>query len=140
MMKIFHPVVLGLMRPVLGRTQYKVMRQFVGPLFELILAKWDQGEDVFTHGAPLLLLFHHAPLADATDGAIATTYAMLAAQSLGLGSCMLGTTTALDRSPSLKAKYGIPPDHKIGLALVVGHPVPSYCQGIRRKMVSITLA
>lgn len=138
--RFFRPLTLTLMRPLLGKVQHALMRDFVRPLFELIVARWDQGHDVFAYDAPLLLLFHDAPSGDATDAAIAATYAMLAAESLGLGSCMLGTTVALNHDPGFKAKYGIPRENKIAMGLAIGHPKVEFLRGIRRRLATVWFA
>ena len=88
----------------------------------------------------LAMLFHHDPQTDPADAHIAATYAMLAAQSLGLGSCMLGTCSALGYARPFKAKYGIPPGNKIGLGLVLGYPAATFLRGVRRKMTSVAFA
>lgn len=136
----FSPVMLGLMRPFLGKEAYQAMRDFVKPLLEALVQKRKEGEDLFTYNAPAALLFHHGPMADPADCHIATTYAMLAAESLGLGSCMLGTTAGLNSAKSFKNKYGIPSKDKIGLALVLGYPAESFRRGVRRRLASVKFA
>jgi nitroreductase len=76
----------------------------------------------------------------AADCHIAATYAMLAAESLGLGSCMLGTTEALGRVKSFKSKYGIPPKNKIGLGLALGYSAETFQRGVRRRLASVAFA
>lgn len=139
-LRFTRPWLLALMRPVLGRAQYEMMRDFVRPLFEAMLHEAQQGRDVFTYDAPLALLFHYSPKGDATDAHIAATYAMLAAEALGLGSCMLGTPVALERARAFKEKYGIPAENKTGLALVIGYPKHHFRHGIRRQLASIHFA
>ena len=73
---------------------------------EMLVRERKKGVDSFTYDAPAALLFHHGPMADPADCHIAATYAMLAAESLGLGSCMLGTTAGLNHAKPFKAKYG----------------------------------
>ena len=41
------------------------------------------GKDLLFYDAPAIIIFHRSPYADAVDAAIACTYAMLAAESLG---------------------------------------------------------
>jgi len=133
-------VTLTLMRPFLGKENYKAMRDFIRPLLDTLVKKRAKGIDWFTYNAPAALLFHHGSVADPADCHIAATYAMLAAESLGLGSCMLGTTAGLNHAKSFKAKYGIPPKNKIGLALVLGYPVTTFHKGLRRRLGSIKYA
>jgi ferredoxin len=133
----FRPVVLGLMRPMLGRENYLAMRDFVRPLLELLMQERSKGVDCFTYDAPLAMLFHHGPMADAADASIAATYAMLAAESLGLGSCLLGTTAGLNHAKAFKAKHRIPPKNKIGLGLVIGHSAETFRHAVRRRLANV---
>jgi ferredoxin len=138
--RMLGPWVLPLMRPLLKRTDYVMMRDFVRPLLRLLVEEWDKGVDAFCYDAPAALLFHHAPDDGPADCHIATTYAMLAAQSLGLGSCMLGTSAALEQDKAFKAKYGIPARNKMGLALTLGYPAVSYRRSLRRQLASVAFA
>jgi ferredoxin len=133
----FHPVMLALMRPMLGKENYRAMRDFVRPLLDTLVRKRREGTDWFTYDAPAALLFHHGPMADPADCHIAATYAMLAAESLGLGSCMLGTTAGLNYAKPFQRKYGIPPKNKIGLAVVLGHSAEQFRHGVRRRLASV---
>jgi nitroreductase len=83
------------------------------------------------------MLFHYTPTSDQVDTAIAATYAMIAAESFGLGRCMLGTPVALNQDPRLKQKYGIPKENKIGLGLLFGYPATDFRHGIRRQLCSV---
>ena len=139
-LRLFRPPGVWLLRPMLGKTGYRVIREFVGPLLRRIVHRWDAGEDTFCYSAPLAMLFHADALADPADSYIAATYAMLAGQSLGLASCMLGTTAAFNHDRALKAKYGIPPGNKIGLGLLLGYPAVRFCRGLRRRLASVQFA
>jgi len=136
----FSPAMLTVMRPFIGKENHLAMRDFVKPLLETLVKERSKGVDQFTYNAPAALLFHHGPMADAADCSIAATYAMLAAESLGLGSCMLGTTVGLNHAKPFKVKYGIPPKNKIGLALVLGHPAEKFRNGVRRRLASVKFA
>jgi nitroreductase len=133
----FNPLVLTLMRPFLGRAQHALMRDFVRPLLRLIARKRAEGIDRFTYNAPAAMLFHHTPYGDSADCHIAATYAMLSAESLGLGSCLLGTAVALTHDKQFKRKHGIPGKNKVVLALVLGHPAVEFRRGITRRLASV---
>lgn len=140
MAKQLSPLMLGVMRPFIGKDSHRLMRDFVQPLLALLYERHEQGQDAFVYEAPLVLLFHHAPGADPTDVAIAATYAMLATESLGLGSCMIGSAAALDRDKDFKARYEIPARNKVCLALAVGYPDVEFKCGVRRRLASVTFA
>ena len=136
----FSPPMLAVMRPFIGKENYLAMRDFVKPLLKMLVDERSKGVDYFTYDAPAALLFHHGPMADPADCHIAATYAMLAAESLGLGSCMLGTTAGLNHAKPFKTKYGIPPKNKIGLGLVLGYPAEKFHNGVRRRLASVKFA
>jgi nitroreductase len=137
MLKFMNPVVLALMRPFIGKAQYAVMRQFARPLMALIVERWKLGADLLCYQAPLAMLFHHTPQGDPADAHIAATYAMLGAESLGLGSCWIGTVISLGHDAAFKEKYGIPKDNKTPSMLVIGHKAVTYHRGVRRKLASV---
>ena len=138
--KFFNPVTLAVMRPFVGKSQVALLREFVRPLCRTIVEQREQGRDVFTYDPPALMLFHYSPEADAADAVIVATYAMLAAESLGLGSCMLGTTVALSQFTDLKAKLSIPPQNKVSVALSLGHPAVEFRRGVRHRLASVVYA
>ncbi len=140
MRKRMSPKLLSVMRffRLLNKTDYESMRDFVLPLMKEVVERRERGEDLFTYGAPAAFLFHFGPYADPADAHIAATYAMLAAESLGLGSCMLGTPIAFNYDPQMKGKYGIPSENKFGLALTLGRPAQERHATIRRRLASTT--
>jgi nitroreductase len=117
-----------------------MFRDFVKPLMQTLAAKQREGQDWFTYNAPAALLFHSSPMDDGNDRTIVTTYAMLAAESIGLGSCLLGTTAALNQSKDFKIKHGIPVENKLGLGLVLGYPAVKFQRGVRRRLASVQFA
>lgn len=139
-LRFLNPVVRAIMRPFTAREDAQAMKEFVVPLLKNLVAEWQAGHDYFAYDAPLALLFHRSRFADAADPHIAATYAMLAAQSLGLGSCLLGTTVVLDFDSAFKARHGIPKRNKIGLGLVIGHPARHFDRGIRRQFADVRFA
>ena len=71
--------------------------------------------DLLFYGAPCVLLFHQSPYADPVDGHIACTYAMIAAESLGLGTCMIGW---FDEA-RIKRLLSVPRGTRIGLVISI---------------------
>ena len=134
MCRIMRPPLFWLMRPFLNKMTAEAFRGFLAPVVDLYVTEWAQGRDVLFYDAPLGLYFHAASFADAADPMIAATYAMLAAESLGLGTCMLGFPGhALKRDRALGRKYGVPPQNHLGVFLVVGHPAVRHQRGVRRR-------
>jgi ferredoxin len=141
MLKMFKPWVLKLMRPFLGRAKYEQFSSFILPLAEELVAARCEGRDTLFWDAPAVIVFHHSPYADGTDEAIACTYAMLAAESLGLGTTIIGSAPPiLQRNKSLLARLAIPAGNKPATALIVGHPAAPFQRAIRRRFTSVSFA
>ena len=127
-----------LMRPFMSKAASEAMREFVGPVIDMYEQKANEGVDWFLYGAPLALYFYTSPYADPVDPYIPATYAMLAAQSLGLGSTMLGFPgMVIMRSKLLQKKYGIDAVNGSGLMLIVGHPAVRFSKVVTRRFRGI---
>jgi len=137
-LKMFRPWVLTLMRPFIRRETHEQFRHFIRPLAETYAGHWRKNRDVLFYDAPAVILFHHSPYADAVDAAIACTYAMLAAESRGLGNTIIGgAPPILQRNKPLCQSLGIPAANKPALALIVGHPDVHFRRSIRRRFTSV---
>lgn len=135
--KVMNPFVLGLFKPFIGNNKYKLMKDFISPLMKLLCEKRKDGVDFLFYNAPAVLLFYGTEVSmDNTDQIIAATYADIAAQSLGLGTCIIGSVPPVfdDR---LKAEYGISKNEKIGIAFILGYPEIKFKRGIRRKFNAV---
>jgi NAD-dependent dihydropyrimidine dehydrogenase PreA subunit/nitroreductase len=133
-LKLFKPWVLTAMRPFVRKATYDQFRHFIRPLAEMYVAGRRQGKDLLFYAAPAVMIFHHSPYADTTDAAIACTYAMLAAESLGLGTTMIGAAAPmLVRSKELCRRAGVPEGHRPAIALILGHPAVSFRRAVRRR-------
>lgn len=135
-LKIFRPWLLKLFRPLLGRTKYEMFRHFVRPLAEKYVTAHREGRDVLFHDAPSLLIFHHSAYADTADAVIAGTYAMLAAESLGLGTTIIGgAPPILQRNRTLCRRLGVPDGCTPCFCLILGHPAAPFRRSIRRRFL-----
>lgn len=135
---LFSPLVLALWRPFIGKEAYELMRSFMSPLPDVFKEARERGEDWLLYGAPLAMYFHCSPTADPADPLIPAVYAMLAAESLGLGSCMIGTIAPMLKHKSpINVKYGIPPANNQGVMLIIGHPAYKYQRAIKRTFADV---
>ncbi len=83
-----------------------------------------------------LLIFYHSPYADPADATIACTHAMLAAESLGLGSTIIGgAPPILQRNKALCRSLGVPAGNTPSISLIVGHPAVQFRRAVRRRFV-----
>ncbi len=137
-LKIFRPWLLSLMRPFTGKASYEQFRYFIRPLAEMYAGSYRKGRDVLFYDAPAVMIFHHSPYTEVVDVTIACTYAMLAAESLGLGSTMIGgAPPILRRNRALCRKLGIPSGNTPAMALILGYPDASFRRAIRRRFSSV---
>lgn len=137
---MFSPFMMTLMRPFLGKEVYDLMKTFAAPLPDFFAAKWKLNEDWLLYGAPLAMYFQTSPTADPIDFAVAGTYAMLAAESLGLGTCMIGSIAPfLKNKTKVNEKYGIMTGNFQGIMIIFGYPKFKYTRGIRRSLGGVRI-
>ncbi len=135
---------LLLMRPFWGKANDELFRGFVRPLLQIYQENMAKGINSVNYDAPLALYFYGSAYCDPADPLIAATYAMLAGESLGLGTCMLGAVHPLiqngRRAKAFRARHGIRHTSREGLFVIFGFPRVTYRQGIRRSFAAIDTA
>jgi nitroreductase len=135
------PIGLVFVRMFYGKENKEMFRDFIKPLIEIYTGYMKKGENMVTYDAPLALYFYGSPYTDPADPIIAATYAMAAAESLGLGTCMLGGIHPFIQSGrparKLREKYGIRFKSREGLFLIVGYPRVKYQHGIKRTFANV---
>jgi ferredoxin len=136
--KFFNPVVMKFAGLFFNKYEKESFDTFLIPAMSFMVDSRKTDTDLLFYHAPCVMLFHQSPYADPVDGQIACTYAMIAAQSLGLGTCMIGTVSfAINREKKIKNKWKIPADNKVALALILGYPALQYQKSIKRKFASV---
>lgn len=132
---------LVLMRPFWGKSNDAMFREFLKPVFTVFSSKMREGIDLVNYDAPLAMYFYGSPYSDPADPIIAATYAMIAAESLGLGTCMLGTVHPLiqhgKKARKFREDHGIKYTSREGLFVVFGYPAVHYKKGIKRTFASV---
>jgi len=136
--KVLNPATMALFRPFMKKSDYESVKEFVLPIADLMKDEMAKGQDPVLYGAPVALLFHRSPYAEPADPTIAATYAMLAAEAAGLGTCMIGFVyTFMERDKRMMAKYGIPKGNKPSLVVIMGYPAMKFKKGVRRRFASV---
>lgn len=75
------------------------------------------------YGAPVFILVFASPdVIDELDCALAAENMMLAAQSLGIGSCWIGLAAGLGNDMEFLKEVGVPEGHKLIAPLIFGYP------------------
>ncbi len=135
---VFSPPVLAIMRPFIGKDGYEMMKTFAAPLPDFFAETTAKGEDWLLYGAPLALYFHCSPTSDPADPLVAASYAMLTAESLGLGSCMIGSIAPfLKHRSKINDKYGIPAKNTQGIMVILGYPAVKYHRAVKRSLARV---
>ena len=131
---------LGLMRPLWGKANDEMFRGFVKPMFNFFIKESSRGVNMVTDDAPLAMYFYGSPYTDPADPIITATVAMYAAESLGLGTCMIGSVHPLiqngKKAKQFREKYKIKYTSREGLIVLFGYPAVKYKKGIRRTFAS----
>lgn len=135
---------LAIMRPFWGKANDELFRGFVKPCLDVYISRMKEGENVVTYDAPLAIYFYGSPYCDPADPVVAATYAMIAGESLGLGTCMLGAIHPLiqngKRAARFREKYGIRFKSREGIFVIFGYSSVKYSKGIKRTFASVNLS
>lgn len=133
---------LALMRPFWGKANDEMFRGFLRPLFDVYIGQMKQGVNVVNYDAPLAMYFYGSPYTDPADPIVAATYAMMAGESMGLGTVMLGAVHPFIQNggaaKKFREKHGIRFKSREGVFVAFGHPAVKYSKGIRRSFASVT--
>lgn len=131
---------LALMRPFWGKNNDELFRAFVRPVFKTYISNMEKGVNLVNYDAPVALYFYATPFADPADPIVAATFAMIAAESLGLGTCMLGAIHPLiqngRKARKFREKHGILYPSREGLFVILGFPAVKYQKGIKRSFAT----
>lgn len=96
---------------------------------------------------PQYNIFYNAPLLIFVSG-IKSPYAiydcsmaaqnmMLAAYTLGIGSCWIGNAVGLANDPKVKTELGVPEDHQVHAAIIFGYPKGSFPKAPEKRPAQI---
>ena len=134
---------LALMRPFWGKENDELFKGFINPLFIAYTEDMDKGNNFINYDAPLLMYFYGSPYSDPADPVIAATYAMIAGEALGLGTCMLGAIHPFiqngKKAKRFREMHNIKCKSKEGLFIAFGYPSVKYKKGINRTFASIEM-
>jgi len=104
------------------------------------LEEWHgSGRDRLFHDSTAAILVGSRPGAScpAEDALLATQNILLAAHSMGLGSCLIGyAVAAMKHNPSIRRSIGIPSEEEIHAVIALGHPGEVYQRVAGRKKVT----
>jgi len=122
-------------RPALANYYQRYHRTIAQGLLE-----WEKkGRDRLFHGAPAAIIVGSRPGAScpAEDALLATQNILLAAHTMGLGSCLIGfAVAAMAKTPKIQRALGIPDEEAIHAVIALGYPAEPYQRLTGRKHIT----
>ena len=130
--------ILNLFKPFMPKETYQMFKEFIIPLIKETLKADKTNQDILTYDAPAIILFYAPKYMGSEDSIIASTTATLAAESLNLGTCIIGSIPpAINMSDTLRKKYSISKKENVTTAMILGYPDHKFFKGINRKFKDI---
>ncbi|NVM52357.1 MAG: nitroreductase family protein [Candidatus Helarchaeota archaeon] len=112
----------------MSKTTFKIIKNLVIPGLRIMLKGIERGEDFWRWNGEVIII--HASKKTTTlieDCSVAACHIMLAAKSLGLGTCSLGiATAAINVLENVKKVVNLPKNHIVAYTLAVGFPQVKY--------------
>ncbi len=139
--RLENPVGRVLVRLVVGAETLERLLKGV-PDLKRDVARIERGEKGYCHNAPLVFLIHGGKLYPTMpeDCCFATYHLILAAETLGLGSCLIGfITSAAACNKTVHDLVGLPDGHHIYSTLAVGYPAERFFRLVPRNPPNIRL-
>lgn len=132
-----------MMKNPLWRTYFRLTlrKQFdsyqeLMPVADILFEYQKSGQDAILYDAPCVI-FLHAPKSDAfapDDAIFNAENILIAAETLGLGACVIGfASDPMNRNPAMKALVGMPKDHKVFCAIVLGYSKFKYRSSVPKN-------
>ena len=130
---------LRLLLQVFGKDELeRYYRQHYETVREGLLLWEHEGVDTLFHGATALVIIGGRKSASTPmeDGLLASQNILLAAHSLGLGSCMIGfAVEAICRDRGIQQMLEIPENESVFAVIGLGYPAEQYHRAALRKKV-----
>jgi nitroreductase len=138
-------IFLALMRPLWGKETDELFKGFIKPLFRSYTTDgMDKGLNTINYDAPLMIYFYGSPYCDPADPIIAATYAMIAGETLGLGTCMLGAVHPFiqtgKKARKFREEHNIKCKSREGLFVAFGYHKSLFQKSISRTFASIEVS
>ena len=99
----------------------------------------ENGVDPFFHNAPHLIILHSNSMFGEIDATIAITYAMLYAETLGLGSCWIGGIQKYLAASKEKTKKILGVSTKISAIMTLGFPAVKFIRSAPRPVIKLKI-
>ena len=136
---IENPIASFFAKRIAGKETFNTVKNHLYPISKLGNYKLENGDRI-SRGAPALIIFHAEKGAEAhtNNSLIYSTYAMLAAHSLGLGATMIEIiSAAINKVKVVKNIFRIPEENEAVMALIIGYPKYKYKRAVKRTKQNI---
>ncbi len=138
-----NPVGRAIVRLASGKEDYKMLKEYIVDLAKYANEAYARdGTDRYMYRAPVLMLFHgnRWAMSYEENAHLVCHHAMLAALSLDLGTTIIGMVPPIvDRSKTLRQRYGIPKDNRVVTSLILGYPKYRYQKSIHRDLAGVQM-
>ena len=118
----------------------RYFKEYYDSIREALSQWYEQKEDRLFHGANAAILVGAEPGASCPqdDALLATQNILLAAETMGLGSCLIGfAVEALHRDRKIKKTLKIPADETIYTVIALGYPAITFQRPASRRKVPV---
>ena len=115
-------------------------REYYESINEGLELWYEKDEDRLFHGAPALIFIGARPGASCPheDALLATQNILLAAESMNLGTCLIGfAVEALHRDAKMQKTLAIPATEKIYSVIALGYPAFTFQRPARRRKITV---
>ncbi|MEA2069699.1 MAG: nitroreductase family protein [Asgard group archaeon] len=131
-----------LIAPFVGkRMPTRLLNPKVKKFLENAVEDIKEGKDIIFFDAPcVIILFsrEYGSFLAANNAGIALTHGMLAAHSLGLGTCWIGfAQRRLEKKRKLRKYFGIPKGYHVMGVMTLGKPAIKYLRGPPRRPLRV---
>ena len=120
-----NPIFRTVLKKAAGAVRYNALTKHALPAAKLYCQYADNGRDVFTFNAPVLMFFYGEKLSPCINENcwLSCSHALTAAHVLGLGSTISGMLPPiLNRNREWKSRLGIKQEEEIFACLMIGYP------------------
>lgn len=124
---------------LIGKGELEAYYRSYYPKIKAGLIEWhESGKDLLFHGSTAAIIVGSKPGAScpAEDALLATQNILLAAHSMGLGSCLIGfAVAAMKKDPAIRQAVGIAAAEEIHAVIALGYPDEVYQRTAGRRKV-----
>jgi nitroreductase len=103
------------------------------------VARVERGRPTYCHGAPVVVVLHGEPSSTmAEDCSFAVYHLMMAAETLGLGTCLIGyVKAAADREQPPRDVCDLPAGHQVYSVVAIGYPAETFVKLVPRRPANV---